>query len=216
MIEVILPVIRPELAALLLKDMEANELRPGRVILIDNTPDGWMPDTKLNLLYARHSRLMTGVNASWNLGAHILRPETQYVSFLNDDIRVNPLFFKNIVSAFKWLSGAGAVCPQTMDNMSALDVSDARLTISQMRRREGWAFTLRRELLDRIPPIPEALKIFCGDDWYWRWTYRLGYAWVKQLGNWVYHKPGASADPAFQRALKAEKALFAELMAEAV
>jgi GT2 family glycosyltransferase len=213
MIEGIIPVIRGKEADLLLDDMEKNTVPPGRVIVIDNTGCGYFPTTRLPVLYVRPPAPL-GVNASWNIGAALAVGE--FVSILNDDIRINQRFFEGICGAFSSCPESGVVCPQTTDN--PMDVrpnpcADYRQLL--MSKREGWAFTIRRELLDRIPPIPEELKIFCGDDWYWHWARKLGRVWVKQNGNIIYHRPGASAGPEARHFLKAEKNLFAKLIREA-
>lgn len=209
MIDVILPVIRRDDADLLFSDMEKNTIEPTRVIVIDNTGGGYFPRTRLPVLYISPPQPL-GVNASWNIGSALARES--FVSFLNDDLRISSGFFDGIVRTFNSNHNAGVVCPQT--SYQLYEVSCRVQGYHVMNRREGWAFTMRRELLHTMPEIPDQLKIFCGDDWYWHWTHKLGKRWIKQAGNIIYHQPGASALPKYKATLKAEKALFAELIDE--
>jgi GT2 family glycosyltransferase len=210
MIDVILPVIRQKDAELLLEDMDANTRPPDRVILIDNTAEVFRSKIvpRVPVLYIRPSKRL-GVNASWNIGMALAGAE--YVSFLNDDIRISPRFFEGIEDVFQYRPHVGVVCPKTVGDIDAVGY-DGSVPNDAMSRREGWAFTVRRALLRAIPPIPESLEIFCGDDWIWHHTRIRSGVWVKQNGNVIYHRPGASASPEYRAALKREKAVFEKII----
>jgi hypothetical protein len=78
-----------------------------------------------------------------------------------------------------------------------------------MKKREGWAFSFQFSLLKAIPPIPDDLITFCGDDWFWMHTHMKGFRWYKDTGNVVYHKVGAAVKKLGVRYhLRRDKAAF--------
>lgn len=82
-----------------------------------------------------------------------------------------------------------------------------------MSMREGWAWTIRTSVAERIPPIPKKLKTFCGDDWYWTHTIRAGHLWGKMINNRCYHYVGQSnVIKDVRKDLKKERSLFKTLI----
>lgn len=214
-INIVIPVIRHDLLKLLIEGLKAQTMLPGSVVIIDNSNGGSV--YRCNLPF----RVFTvvpdgniGVNPAWNLGIGI-SGDCDALAILNDDIRVGSRFLEKIAAAFDSIPDAGAICPltETAGEGYRKNIHQAPGCII-MQRREGWAMTIRRDLLDSIPPIPESLRTFCGDDWLWYWSHRLGWSWVKDLSNVIYHKVGASMaeNPEIRETLKAEKAEFARII----
>lgn len=227
--KIIIPVVNRDLAIKLMESIRQNTLLPGRVFVIDNSTgrNSLRFDTPFPVDVARPARRL-GVNASWNLGIRMCA-DCDMVSILNDDVILGKSFFERNARLFREHRGCGVACPATVHDLAELpacpplpylsalglpgkpgvgrrDNEDAENgAISRMRKREGWAFSIRRSLLDRIPPVPGELRTFCGDDWFWFWTHKLGFHWYKDTANIVYHKVGVSV-----RALRVRHSLRRE------
>jgi len=190
---VIIPVIHPDLCNSVIQSMEFNTVLPSKVIIIDNTKDrSYKPESKQFPIYTFHSQ--TGyVNESWNVGITKVDITCDYVSILNDDIFLNSWYFQRIIETFEAYEDCGVACPKTVTNIVEMGKGKGRRRITMMKKREGWAMTLRKDVLDKIPPIPDyRVEIFHGDDWFWYNTNTKGYHWYKDLGNVIWHKVGAS------------------------
>ena len=85
----------------------------------------------------------------------------------------------------------GVVCPETIYEEN-FPPEPEQFQVEAMKSREGWAFTIRKSVLKKIPAIPEQLKTFCGDDWFWVHTMRQGQVWLKMKGICIYHYIGVS------------------------
>jgi len=44
----------------------------------------------------------------------------------------------------------------------------------------------------KIPSIPEELKTWCGDDWYWHHCHKMNRPWRLMRNAWCYHYIGRS------------------------
>lgn len=190
--QVIIPVVNPELCDILIKNMEENTLLPKRVIIIDNSKQYYMPRSHKFLIEIYHSK--TGaVNESWNLGIS-KTTDCDYVSILNDDIRIGPWFFERIVRVFREALNCSAVCPNTILGVRVPNLREGSFSFEGMSRREGWAVSFRKKILDKVPPIPNTrIKTFYGDNWWWFWTTICIKAnWYKDLGNPIWHMVGQS------------------------
>lgn len=206
--KVIVPVVSRELAKILLDSIARNTTQPEAVIIIDNSL-GKKPFTYPGLpidVISQGMRL--GVNASWNMGADRAR-DCDYLAILNDDVALCDTFFERNTRVFEQIPGCGVVCPDTRHDLSCTIRSPR---IVQMKKREGWAFSIRRNIMEDIPRIPKALKTFCGDDWIWLWTHRLGYIWCKDTGNIVTHDVGRAVSAlGVRNDLEKEKRLLKDL-----
>lgn len=217
-IHAVIPVVNPALADVLLANIEANTLKPAHILIIDNSPGGYSPTVEMAGLEVLRPPEPLGVNASWNLGMtrFLMGDEGDALSVLNDDIEVGPRFFERIATAFEWNGRYGVVCPATLIESEKWakakrienGTGPLSLTLAIMDRREGWAFTARRELLEKVPTIPKELKTFCGDDWIWYWTHHYDFVWVKDKRNIIFHHVGVSMRPEFLGARKNEKRIL--------
>lgn len=200
---VICPVVQPDLCDNMLRSLESNSILPKRVIIIDNTDKGdYLPISHLFKIDVYYSE-MGHVNESWNLGISKADIRADYVSILNDDIYLNGFFFQRVLETFKKYKNCGVACPKTLKDRNELGRGVGKQRITRMGRREGWAFTIRKELLDHIAPIPShRITIFHGDDWFWFWTKTRGNFWYKDLGNLIWHEVGASVTSLNMRGLK--------------
>lgn len=199
-IEIIIPIIVDYLFDQLLDSIEANTVLPDRIILIDNTLNGFYPkDRKIEI--TRLKSKTGGVNESWNLGIKNVSKDCEAVGIYNDDIVLNPWFFQRTIETLKWDNQCAVACPETIDVTQPLIKSKVRLI--RMKRREGWCFTFKKRILDLIPSIPDNLiRTFGGDDFFWRYCYKMGYFWGKDLGNPIWHYKGISVLETGERARK--------------
>jgi len=194
--KVVIPVINFDYVDALLQGISRNTLLPKRVIIINNSKTiSNNPYSIINIyglkLYVITPPFPLNVNPSWNLGI-LKTSDCDFVSILNDDIEIPETFFENVANAFDKYSDCGVVCPDTViskeDFNSRIPVGE----VLKMKKKEGWAWTIRRELVDIIPPIHNDLQLFYGDDWYWWHTWKRGKVWIKIMNTIIYHTVGAS------------------------
>jgi len=194
-IDVIVPVVNRDLATMLMCSIEANSVSPKRVVIIDNSREGFdfRSDTFEVRRYWDNGR-MRKVNESWTLGFQKVRKEALGVCVLNDDVVLNDRFFEKIETLLYASGLTAVVCPRTTNDFEDLAIfkPSTMCQATTMSRREGWAWTIRKSVLDKVPPIPPTLQTFCGDDWIWHHTKGLGFYWVKDQSNLIYHAEGAT------------------------
>lgn len=215
-LNVVIPVMRWDLASLLLMQMSSNTKPPDKVLIIDNSGDKSynMPDYRFVLNVIRPGKNL-GVNASWNLGLELFR-HSGHLCILNDDIQIFPRFFEKVREGFELEPEAGAICPKTVTVWEAFIDNPDSINLYPMKKREGWAFTLRDSVVKEMPPIPDRLEVFCGDDWFWKNTHYRGYKWFGDISNVLYHMVGASlkTHTSLRAKLKREKRAFSEITKE--
>jgi len=166
-----------------------NTVLPTEVILINNgsTDKYHTLVKKYNQLNINHKKKETneGVNSAWNDGIRLCK--TPYLSILNDDIILNKYFFQKIIETMKDPK-VGIVIPLTVKRKKIIENSlDVPIVLKEVRKREGWAFTIRKSVADQFDPIPEDLKTYCGDDYLFHKVRGLGYKIVKMSNNFIYH-----------------------------
>ncbi|MBW1998576.1 MAG: glycosyltransferase family 2 protein [Deltaproteobacteria bacterium] len=187
----VVPVVNRKMANRLFASIDDNLYGPEKVIVIDNTRGHKRLEMKAsfsNVLMLKPSEPLP-VNPSWEIGIR-LSGDVNFVSILNDDVILGPGFFEWVACVFERYADAGAVCPHTLTPENS-EIPEPG--IHRMKRKEGWAFTMRKALLDQIPPIPEGCRYFFGDNWFWWFTYRkFNMLWYKDTGNVIWHEVGAS------------------------
>lgn len=229
---VIIPVMSRALFEPLYKKILENSVLPDLVVVIDNTKD----DLRKELANAvpttiKNKGVMISVwrpdappiptNIAWSTGFYITnefskqRGEIDFVSVFNDDISIGSDFFKKVKKILASHQEAGAVCPYTITAKNkGLDKPDK---LHKMIRKEGWAFTIRKKILDGSPPFPEGCEYFFGDNWLWWSTYRgFGKVWLKDPDNVIYHHVGKAISklPNYPGIKKKEKVICEKAVAE--
>jgi hypothetical protein len=220
-ISVVIPVMRWDLVLHLLEDIESNTKLPEKVILINNSriPPGFPKKFAFNTEIFDVGKNI-GVNAAWNYAIRNCWPGS-HLSVLNDDIRICRYFFELAENTFRADENIGVVCPNTVDSIEvAKDRCFIDSDLRRMRKREGWAFTIRNTLRPQLPLIPDELFIFFGDDWIWTWTHELGFIWVKDFSNVIYHRVGGTLRQEENRPLRAvlnnERKVYRQLIRTAI
>jgi hypothetical protein len=192
-IEVIIPVVQYDLAMDLLHQINENTRPPDRVIIINNTQQSpsWYPFENFIMEFYHTETSM--VNESWELGRSLISPDCDYVTFLNDDLIIGSWFFQRVIETFEANEKYGIVCPNTVDHPNKVFPGKVEYVVGRSNKLEGWAFTIRKDLLDQVPPLPwERISTFCGDSLIWDHVKRMGYSWGKDTGNNIYHYVGQS------------------------
>jgi len=193
---VVIPVVNLDLFGKLIKSICENTLLPKRVILIDNSKESFgaiynhIPSTN-GIIYEVYYSKTGLVNESLNLGTvNALEGKSEYVSFLNDDVILNSLFFERLSKSFEELNCAAA-CPKTVNTMDEMILEPYNPLI--MNKREGWALSVRKDVLEKISLFPsDRVATFHWDDWIWYHTLNMKLYWYKDTGNTIFHKVGAS------------------------
>lgn len=211
-ISVVIPVVNKKLANSLLYSIEHNTVLPKKVVVIDNTT-GRIPyrynDSRLGISYYRPSVPMS-VNESWRYGFEVVG-KCDAISVLNDDLKLNTNFFARTARVLS-SPGVAVSCPFTISKLEDLkDYPIEKYEIQGMRKREGWAFTIKKNVLAKLPPIPDHIvKTFYGDDWLYFWTATLRrWEWNKDTLNWVWHKGGVTVSRyGLKKTKKAEKRIY--------
>jgi hypothetical protein len=195
---IIMPVTQTDLAGQVMKDLQNGTVPPDRMIIIDDSDNGFTipSEVKFDVEYWKTEKWL-GVNAYWNWGVSKLNDE-DFVMILNDDVILHNRFLEMILIAMARHKKLCVVCPTQVVSPEFVGGSDI-IQCEFMDRREGLAFTFRRYILDRIPPIPEELVMYFGEDWYWHHTAVRAYYWGKVITNRIYHYHSLGAN---QRGLK--------------
>ena len=195
-IDVIIPCYgRVSCTESLLEDLACQTLPAHKIIIIDNADDDATQQViesypKLPIQYIRNKENI-GVNASWNLGISLSK--SPLVSIFNNDIVIPPFFLNFIFSAFL-RENTGAVIPATASSIEVVRkaIEPPYVKTLPSSRREGWAFTLRRSVIEVVGLIPPELFCFFGDDWFFRGLNCLGFSSFKLVDVPVFHHGGIS------------------------
>jgi GT2 family glycosyltransferase len=166
---------------------------PDRVIIVNNS-DQWLSDAYRSWPFdvdvlSTGKNIWIGPAQNWAISN--LRDE-EAVCFLSDDVWFRPNFLERVCYGLSRIADAGCICPATVSSRGQYRAYPLRDYYQNMRRREGWAFTFKRSVLDRIPPVPSELRLFYSDNWFFYHTKRLRYRWYRDLGTVVLHICGAS------------------------
>lgn len=190
MISVVIPVMNSEHETReLFEQISKNTVLPHEIFLVDNASNERFYKypkifSKLNIKYIRYDE-NRGVNIPWNEG--ISQSTGQFITFLNNDIIITKYFFEKICKTLISYTDIGVVVPYTVSNKEHLYEDNIDPILEPLDKREGWAFTIRREITEKSGQIPFPFKIYYGDDFLFLWAKKLGYRWVKIMNNPIYH-----------------------------
>ena len=218
MFSVIIPVLNQlDLTKQLFGCISKNSILPSEIILIDNASEEDFSDfpkkyENLNIKYIKNEKNI-GVNPSWNLGISLSKGK--YVSILNSDIIISTSFFKKTIQALQISNDFGIIIPNTTKDRNSNLENDQLPIIRDVEKREGWAFTIRKEILDKIKPIPLELNLFFGDDYFFECSKLLGYRNIKVMNNLIYHYKNATINnevsKTFRNIMKKEREEWEEI-----
>lgn len=197
-----------------------NTVLPEKIILIDNgSVDNYSELVSkfknLNIDYIR-KEINEGVNAAWNYG--IALAKTPYISILNNDLLLNKYFFQMIIQSMLSDKKIGIIVPTTILKHKEYrhKTIDESPILGNLTKREGWAFTIRKDITDNIKPIPSKLKIYYGDDYLFYYTKALNYKIMKITNNFIFHYKNKTINALISnpnKTINKEKKLWQEIQA---
>jgi len=209
---VVIPIANMGMYETLSENIRSNKILPDICVLINNSNEPiFSPPIDNTIVVEIKPRI--GVNESWEIGARLCG-DVDYVSILNDDIKIGEDFFDRILKAFEAIPLAGAICPWTYTLRHPED-PPKKLTIIKMNGVEGWAFTIKKEILNGSFPMPEGMRTFAGDNWLWWYSYRkFNMFWYKDMENRIFHHVGSSMTKRIKNDLKKEKKICSKGLEE--
>jgi GT2 family glycosyltransferase len=200
-IDVVIPVMNQyKYTESLLKDIAANSIIPKSVIVVNNNSTDETEQVVKNfertlpIKYIRHIKNV-GVNASWNLG--VCYANHDLISFLNNDLVINPYFFEVVVDVFLKHPTCGMAYPRTFQGGGSEKSREEYISRVKMAQRgagsvepvtfrEGCAFTMRRSVALKVL-VPKDLFNYCGDDYHYHFVKQLGHDVLRMTDNPIYH-----------------------------
>lgn len=194
MISTILPVLDEyKLTNDLLECISKNEYKPAEIILIDNGSIEPIFElvkiySNLNIQYVRLDENI-GVNPAWNVG--IEKAKYDVISILNNDIIIGKYFFRSIKDTMfnRKNQNIGICVPNTIKEIDMVirDTPYEKPILQEIDNREGWAFTIRRKIIELGGYIPTELKIFSGDTFFFDTSKKLGFKNYKIMNCYAFH-----------------------------
>lgn len=191
MISVVIPVMDSfEMTKNLFQQIVRNTVVPSEIFLIDNgsrsTDFSKFPKlfSKLNIQYIRFDE-NRGVNLAWNEG--LFRASNNYISILNNDLIITDYFFEKIISGYNQDATIGILVPTTVNRVQELFIDTSDSELINLEKREGWAFTIKKEIIVESGMIPFPFKIYYGDDFLFSWAKKLGFRCKKIINDPIFH-----------------------------
>lgn len=193
MISIIMPVMdKVNITRDCLKSIKANSIVPQEIILIDNgSTESSRPlqdeFRDLNILYTKNDKNI-GVNKSWNLG--VSYSSQPYLLILNNDTVLNKYFIEKILSVFDNYADVGICIPVREHSLPKVNLTNRQEppNIIDAQYIEGWAFTIRKSLYEKLGHIPTDLfKTYMGDTFLFEGSTTLGFRNVQITNSSAYH-----------------------------
>ncbi len=161
---------------------------PYKLRLIDNC--SFEPGTKEyfesegNVLYpieVIQNEKNVDINRLWN--NFYLETDSDYLCFLNNDIRISSNFVKDTTEVLKREPTVGCVLHAT-NHPNYQKVTPLNYVILEDKITQGWAFSFRREA---YKIIPDDIQFFGGDDFIFSYLYRCGWKTAMILSSPIIH-----------------------------
>lgn len=201
-IAVIIPVVQVKHAHVLLIRMANNTIKPDQTIVIDNSECGMCPSYTMHAALNRFTYRRQppqqldpfvpglGTNEAWKLGFSLVHPSIDLVCVFNDDIIINTHFFEITLLAFaKAPKQVAMAVPTPVSKVEHIyhTKPSPDTKIITTRTRVGYAWCILKGVLDTIPPIPDVLKIWYGDNWIMAHVHRVNRTIMQMRANRIYH-----------------------------
>jgi ubiquinone/menaquinone biosynthesis C-methylase UbiE len=122
------------------------------------------------------------LNHIWN--DFVKNSETEFICFLNNDVRLSPNFLSSSVLLFDMKPNVGVINHTTNSKDFQTWSKNLDYIIQETPYRQGWDLIFRRELYCNIP---EELRFFYGDDYLFSKLYENGYVGAYILNSPVIH-----------------------------
>lgn len=194
---VVIPVVQVDLFNDLWECIRKNTRIPDEFVILNNSKLEFpCPSLEGTEIFFKRPENPLGVNDSWRFGFRKVDQNTDLISVLNDDILINKDFFRKLENTAKVRNKGVVFCPRTVPRKFLRGEKVKSNRVQVMGKREGWAYTIRKSFLNSIPMIPDELKTYYGDDWFWFHAKRLGFVWFKMIDNFIFHYRSVSVNKA--------------------
>lgn len=128
------------------------------------------------------------VNKMWNWFHQ--KHDEDLLCYLNNDVRIPPNFISDTIKVFEKEDKVGIVAHATNHpNYQNILPELKYVVVPKFINMQGWDYTIRKECFS---PIPEELKIYCGDDYLYNNLYEKGYDMAYVLSSPMIHYEGQS------------------------
>lgn len=135
---------------------------------------------------------MMDLNKIWNKFA--AGSTAKYLCFLNNDVRIPKNFLRDTVITMSSNQQIGIVSHATNNKKYCTVKNSTEYCLSESsvkgkEIRQGWDFSIRREL---YVPIPDDIRVYCGDDWIFHNVYGKGKLCAIVTSSPIIHYGGMS------------------------
>lgn len=130
------------------------------------------------------------LNKVWN--QFVKNSRAQYISILNNDIRIPRNFVSDLYGIFEKEPNVGAVIhPTNHPNFCRTKPELDYRVLEPNRFMQGWDICMRRDAWVYIPP---QLRLYCGDDFVYEHMYGWGYDIAIALSSPIIHYQGQTTE----------------------
>ena len=143
---------RPKALATLLGSVERQSFYPDQILIIDGSIDDttaihFRKGTIPNLEYYKVSASQRGLTKQRNFGVERVKQGIDYISFLDDDVVLEPNYFQQILDAFQEKSNAfgigGYITNEVVWQLDQNETKKGWFSYDGYQRKEGSRFKLR-------------------------------------------------------------------------
>ena len=223
LVSVVIPTYRrPQLLRLAVQSVLAQTYRPIELVIVDDgSPDGSFAQVQAmadeiraaGVTPSLHTKANGGVACARNFG--MARATGELIALLDDDDLFMPEKLARQVAAI----GTADACVCRVERRRGARIEPYPTHISGLlqgrnpagvMRNQAWAHTnsllLRRELLARMGPYNESLKIFEDDEFLWRLAHYANVAALPDvLATWIDHPGSLSQVPDWPSMLRRDE-----------
>lgn len=144
---------------------------------------------------------------------------TPFLGLLNNDLILGTRFVEQSLAAFE-RSGYDFLVPYTFEEADAdpaqLEV-ERPFRVLRLRRQQGWCMLFRTASVQRLPPVPDDLRLWFGDSWIFHHAWEGGQKVGVMMHTAVIHQRHATiqSDATFKKTgthpvIEEDKRVFAE------
>lgn len=176
-----------------INDLLNQDTKDFKITLIDQNSSETGTQEFLNTLNSKGINVVLNVsnrplNHVWNEFA--ANSTEDLLCFLNNDVVINSNFVSHLIEVFQCEPTVGiAVHSTNHPSFSAIHDKLIYRVVEPFKFMQGWDFTIRRDL---YKPVPESIKIYCGDDYIFHNVYEQGYNLAYILSSPMIHLEGQS------------------------
>jgi hypothetical protein len=180
MVALFLPLIRKGQAKQVLLDLNNQTVKPDLLYIVDNSLNfEYNPsDFDYSIIYGKR-KSNTGVNPCWNLMWEKQFSSYKYVGLIGDDYRLNKYCLVRMLTVLKNNPEVKVVtchinrpCKILPPEPSGLGIKYSVCSVA--KGHLGFCLFDREFLVNNVPPIPEELNVYFGDNWIGEHIHRAG------------------------------------------